>query len=163
MKKFISHLIPVALMFLAAQAQSAKLSMVEAIDLAESLKPGEYLSVEYFSDGGLDAYFLSGYANGEMIEIALDANTGLQLEEELLGSPDFDVDLDRAIAAALEHSQGELIAVHFMEDDRPLYLVLVSQGKKLINLDIDARTLKVIRSETCEDCDFEEMTECGFM
>lgn len=145
----------------AMAAAQSKISLEQAITIAEKTIKGDVISAD-FDQNGRSAegnYEIKLVANNTEYEVKVDANTGkvLQNKQEKLDKEDMaeyndmkksKISLNQAIKQANQSVNGKVTEAGFDIDfGKPVYKVEIAKGTQVHKVIIDSMTGKIIRSQ----------------
>lgn len=145
----------------AMAAAQSKISLEQAITIAEKTIKGDVISAD-FDQNGRSAegnYEIKLVANNTEYEVKVDTNTGkvLQNKQEKLDKEDMaeynamkksKISLNQAIKQANQSVNGKVTEAGFDIDfGKPVYKVEIAKGTQVHKVIIDSMTGKIIRSQ----------------
>ena len=151
----------------AAAAATSKISLTQAINIAQQHAKGDLVSAEFDYEDGDDEkggnargeYEIEFVANNTSYEVKIDANTGavLKSKQEVMDKKDLaeysamkqaKVSLNNAVQKANQSVNGTVVGYEFdLDHNTAMYEVKIVKGAQMYEVKVDANTGAILSSK----------------
>ena len=151
----------------AAAAATSKISLTQAINIAQQHTKGDLVSAEFDYEDGDDEkggnargeYEIEFVANNTSYEVKIDANTGavLKSKQEVMDKKDLaeysamkqaKVSLSSAVQKANQSINGTVVGYEFdLDHNQAIYKVKIAKGAQMHKVKVDANTGAILSSK----------------